>query len=121
MRFLYLLAFICSCTPLIFLYKAKTTGSKSLWFWICAWTNIMVMIVVSALSATVPPDFQCVPAEYIAENATSTYFGTEDGNIFYVDRMPLIDKNIPYLLGMDTKGTSDVKDDEILTVWGLCE
>lgn len=67
------------------------------------------------------PGIQYIPAEYVAENETSTYFGTEDGNIFYVDRIPLIDRNVPYLLGMDTKGTPDVTDDIILTVWALCE
>ena len=67
------------------------------------------------------PDIQYIPAEYVAENETSTYFGTEDGNIFYVDRIPLINRNVPYLLGMDTNGTPDVTDDVILTVWGLCE
>lgn len=67
------------------------------------------------------PDIQYIPAEYVAENETSTYFGTEDGNIFYVDRIPLINRNVPYLLGMDTQGTQDVTDDVILTVWELCE
>ena len=67
------------------------------------------------------PDIQYIPAEYVAENETSTYFGTEDGNIFYVDRIPLINRNVPYLLGMDTNGTEDVADDAILTVWALCE
>lgn len=68
-----------------------------------------------------PPDIQYVPAEYVAENETSTYFGTEDGNIFYIDRIPLVNRNVPYLLGMDTQGTQDVTDDIILTVWSLCE
>lgn len=67
------------------------------------------------------PDIQYIPAEYVAENEASTYFGTEDGNIFYVDRIPLINRNVPYLLGMDTNGTPDVTDDIILTVWELCE
>lgn len=89
---------------------------------------ILLGVLIVALSlgccyvgTTLCPNIQYIPAEYVAENETSTYFGTEDGNIFYVDRMPLIDKDVPYLLGMDTKGTSDVTDDEILTVWRLCE
>ena len=73
------------------------------------------------MGTNICPDFQYVPAEYVAENETSTYFGTEDGNIFYVDRIPLINRNVPYLLGMDTNGTPDVTDDIILTVWELCE
>lgn len=87
----------------------------------CVLCFLALMIGAWWVRITETPDFQYVPAEYIAENETSTYFGTEDGNIFYVDRIPLIDKNILYLLGMDTKGTSDVTDDEILTVWRLCE
>ena len=121
MLFLYLAILLCSCIPLIYLAKAKRADDKGLWFCICIWVNLIVMIVVGLLNSSRTPEFQYVPAEYIAENATSTYFGTQDGNIFYVDRMPLIDKNVPYLLGMDTKGTSDVTDDEILTVWRLCE
>lgn len=85
---------------------------------LCVWALMIDSWLVGLMET---PDFQYVPAEYIAENSTSTYFGTEDGNIFYVDRMPLIDKEVPYLLGMDTNGTPNVKDDEILTVWRLCE
>ena len=88
---------------------------------VCVWCVLALMIGSWLVGIMETPDFQYVPAEYIAENETSTYFGTEDGNIFYIDRMPLIDRNVPYLLGMDTKGTSDVTDDIILTVWALCE
>ena len=101
--------------------KAITDESKDLLCITCVWAVLVLVLLAHHIGETRVKDFQYVPAEYIAENSTATYFGTEDGNIFYVDRMPLIDKDVPYLLGMDTKGTSDVTDDEILTVWRLCE
>ena len=87
----------------------------------CVLCFLALMIGAWWVRITETPDFQYVPAEYIAENETSTYFGTEDGNIFWVQNEFHYPEYVPYLLGMDTKGTSDVKDDEILTVWGLCE
>lgn len=86
-----------------------------------AWATVVLAVVSFHVRQELGADIQYIPAEYVAENETSTYFGTEDGNIFYVDRIPFINRNIPYLLGMDTKGTTDVTDDIILTVWALCE
>lgn len=92
----------------------------------CLGAIVALLIIGSAILSfyegkELVPDIQYVPAEYVAENDNSTYFGTETGNIFYVDRIPLINRNVPYLLGMDTNGTPDVTDDIILTVWSLCE
>lgn len=122
MPFLAILGIIVSIFLLCMLRRPNQ--SKQMQDFIsCAfvWCVLALMIGSWLVGLMETPYVQYVPAEYIAENETSTYFGTEDGNIFYVDRMSLIDRNVPYLLGMDTKGTSDVKDDEILTVWRLCE
>ena len=121
MPLLLILGVISTVFFLSMLRISKAKGMKDFICAVCVWFVSLLMFVSWFVGKNQTPDFQYVPAEYIAENETSTYFGTEDGNIFYVDRMPLIDKDVPYLLGMDTKGTSDVTDDEILTVWRLCE
>lgn len=115
----------CACLAICLLLwrirKLDNCGERDSLCAVCVWVAVVYMIFAWHMGKNQTPAFQYVPAEYIAENETSTYFGTEDGNIFYVDRMPLIDKDIPYLLGMDTNGTSDITDDEIITVWGLYE
>lgn len=101
--------------------KATTDESKDLLCITCVWAVLVLVLLAHHIGETRVKDFQYVPAEYIAENSTSTYFGTEDGNIFWVQNEFHYPEYVPYLLGMDTKGTSDVTDDEILTVWRLCE
>lgn len=58
-----------------------------------------------------------LPAEIVAQNPYYTYFASEDGNIFASAIRPWHDMNSPYLLCMDTMGTTHVEDDEILVVW----
>lgn len=84
---------------------------------------IAILMLYGSLMGRVnsTPDFQYVPAEIVATNLTSTYFGTEDGNIYYIQKNPHWPDDVPYLLGMDTKGTQNVTDDEIVTVWRLYE
>lgn len=59
-----------------------------------------------------------IPAEIVATNDESTYFGTPDGHIYAVEtglhRWP---DDVPYLLNVDTNGTDERTDDEILVVW----
>lgn len=58
-----------------------------------------------------------MPAEIAAQNAYNTYFASEDGNVFVSEIRPWHDMDSPYLLCMDTMGTTQVEDDEILVVW----
>lgn len=121
MAFLLIFGIISMIFMLCLLRKSNTKGMKDLLCCVCVWSMICLICVAWFCGTKQITDFQYVPAEYIAENKSSTYFGTEDGNIFYVDRLDWIDPDVPYLLGMDTHGTRDVTDDEILTVWKLCE
>lgn len=58
-----------------------------------------------------------LPAEIVAQNTYYTYFASEDGNLFASEIRPWHDNRYPYLLCMDTMGTTHVEDDEILVVW----
>ena len=105
----------------LFLTFAEDVGARSIISLVAVFFAFTGAILAFHAGKELGPDIQYIPAEYVAENETSKYFGTENGNIFYVDRIPLINRNVPYLLGMDTNGTPDVTDDIILTVWELCE
>lgn len=114
----FLLGMVCAALCLIF---EEDVGVRSIISFVAVFFAFAGAILAFHAGKELGPDIQYIPAEYVAENETSTYFGTEDGNIFYVDRIPLINRNVPYLLSMDTQGTQDVTDDVILTVWELCE
>ena len=62
-----------------------------------------------------------LPCEIVAQNETSTYFGTVDAKyqeIYAVEtRCHEWPDDVPYLLYMDSKSTEDVRDDEVLCVW----
>ena len=59
-----------------------------------------------------------IPAEIGAENETSVYFGTEEGHIFYITKCGITyPDTVPYMLQMDSMGTKDVTDDEIIVAW----
>lgn len=59
-----------------------------------------------------------IPAEIVATNDTSTYFGTPDGHIYAVEtRLHYWPDDVPYLLDVNTNGTDDKTDDEVLVVW----
>lgn len=66
-------------------------------------------------------DTYYLPCEIVAQNETSTYFGTVDAEyqeIYAVEtRCHEWPDDVPYLLYMDSKGTEDVRDDEVLCVW----
>lgn len=66
-------------------------------------------------------DTYYLPCEIVAQNETSTYFGTVDAEyqeIYAVEtRCHEWPDDVPYLLYMDSKGTDDVRDDEVLCVW----
>ena len=61
--------------------------------------------------------------EYLGEDGIYhiTFIMTEnenDGNIYLWDSEGILPDDIPYLLCMDSNGTEDITDDEILVVWG---
>lgn len=67
------------------------------------------------------PDTYYLPCEVVATNDYCTYFGTVDSDsqeIYAVETGDHIwPDDVPYLLHMDSKGTKDSKDDEVLVVW----
>lgn len=78
-----------------------------------------MMGVVSARNTI--NEFYYLPCEIVATNESSTYFGTVD---FDTQQIYAADTenhhwpdDVPYLLHMDSVGTKDVTDDEILVVW----
>ena len=95
------------------------------------WETILIGIVLSTLFAgllwcayfmeTNNEDTYYLPCEVLASNDISTYFGTVDSDsqeIFAVETDDHIwPDDVPYLLCMDGKGTTDMKDDEVLVVW----
>lgn len=61
--------------------------------------------------------------EYLGEDGVYhiTFIMTEnenDGNIYLWDSEGILPDDIPYLLCMDSKGTKEITDDEIIVVWG---
>ena len=59
-----------------------------------------------------------IPAEIVATNDESTYFGTPSGHIYAAETgLHHWPDDVPYLLNVDTNGTDDRTDDEILVVW----
>jgi hypothetical protein len=66
-------------------------------------------------------DTYYLPCEIVAANDYCTYFGTVDSDsqkIYAVETGDHIwPDDVPYLLHMDSKGTKDTKDDEVLVVW----
>lgn len=67
------------------------------------------------------PDTYYLPCEIVSVNETSTYFGTVDQDIQMIYAAETGDHDwpddVPYLLCMDSMGTKDITDDEILVVW----
>ena len=88
-----------------------------------------ILLFISAylcgiMAATTSQDVENVdtmyyqPAEVVAYNDTSVYFGTTDNNIFYIEANYIeYPDTVPYLLHMDSMGTDDISDDEIIVVW----
>ena len=65
-------------------------------------------------------DFYYYPCEIIAQNEQSTYFGGVDiknAPIYFCETDPDWEVDTCYLLYMDSKGTPEREDDEILVVW----
>lgn len=66
-------------------------------------------------------DTYYLPCEVVATNDYCTYFGTVDSDfqeVYTVETGNHIwPDDVPYLLHMDSKGTKDTKDDEVLVVW----
>ena len=66
-------------------------------------------------------DTYSLPCEIVAQNETSTYFGTVDAEyqeIYAVEtRCHEWPDDVPYLIYMYSKGKEDVRDDEVLCVW----
>ena len=95
------------------------------------WEKILIGIALSTLFAglfwcacfmeTNNEDTYYLPCEVLASNDTSTYFGAVDSDsqeIYAVETGDHIwPDDVPYLLHMDSKGTKDTKDDEVLVIW----
>lgn len=67
-----------------------------------------------------PNNFYYYPCEIIAQNEQSTYFGSVDiehAPIYFCETNPEWEVDTCYLLYMDSKGTLEREDDEILAVW----
>lgn len=66
-------------------------------------------------------DTYYLPCEIVAKNEGCTFFATVDSDsqkIYAVETGDHIwPDDVPYLLHMDSKGTKDTKDDEVLVVW----
>ena len=65
-------------------------------------------------------DTYYLPAEVVSNQADATVFGQVDGEqpakyVYSISGM--YPDGVPYLLTMDTLGTEDPADDEILVVW----
>lgn len=75
----------------------------------------------TALYQALNADTYYLPCEIVATNDYCTYFGTVDSDsqeIYAVETGDHIwPDDVPYLLHMDSKGTEDTKDDEVLVVW----
>lgn len=74
-------------------------------------------VAITVLRPSPTPQDYYLPAEIVAENEISTYFGCENGHIYYASRNPSWPDDVPYLLYMDSQGTKDPTDDTILVVW----
>ena len=74
-------------------------------------------ITIASESAVYTETSVYVPAEIVAENENYTFFSTNDGHIFCVDKNENWPTDVPYLLDVETHGTDDVTDDEVLVVW----
>ena len=60
------------------------------------------------------------PAEVISQENGIVYFGgvdVDDPQVYTYATNNVFSANIPYLLTMDTRNTSNPEDDEILVVW----
>ena len=88
--------------------------------------GIMLSVVASsclgmALLQFLNTDTYYLPCEVVATNDYCTYFGTVDSDsqeIFAVETGDHIwPDDVPHLLHIDSKGTKDAKDDEVLVVW----
>lgn len=61
-------------------------------------------------------EYLCMDGSYYI---TFIFAETEnDGNIFIWESEGSLPDDIPYLLCMDSKGTKEITDDEIIVVWG---
>lgn len=77
----------------------------------------------TALSQAAEPesDLYYLEAEVVETLGNATRFGQVDGrepSSLTYQTPGLFSPDIPYLLTMDTIGTADPEDDEILVVWG---
>ena len=62
-----------------------------------------------------------LPAEIVSYNDTCVYFETPN-NILYIEMNGAnYPDTVPYLLHMDSMGTDDILDDEIIVVWRCSE
>ena len=91
-------------------------------YWAGAFTVVGILLMGCAATISSESDISTgtsvyVPAEIVAENENYTFFSTNDGHIFCVDKNENWPKDVPYLLDMETHGTDDVTDDEVLVVW----
>lgn len=72
-------------------------------------------------SAPNQEDLYYLPCEVVATNEASTYFGAVDQDTQQIYAVNTGDHqwpdDVPYLLHVDSMGTKDVTDDEILVVW----
>lgn len=81
---------------------------------------ILGAVIATSISEADTTYYQ--PAEIVAYNDTSVYFGTTNNNIFYLTTCGLnYPDTVPYLLHMDSMGTDDVSDDKILVAWRCIE
>ncbi len=93
---------------------------KSTW---AVFIECMCFLVVIIVGYSIPDKVETyyLPCEVIATNETSTYFGTVDQDTQQIYAVNTGDHqwpdDVPYLLHMDSMGTKDVTDDEILVVW----
>lgn len=93
--------------------------------------KVWFFIFVAAISAIIlklsfdfffVDDFQTYyyPAEVISQEDGIVYFGgvdVDDPQVYTYATNNVFSANIPYLLTMDTRNTSNPEDDEILVVW----
>lgn len=104
---------ICACVALNILMSYNDEVHKTQ-----GWALSLIGGVLMVLSL-VPKETgeYYLPAEIAAQNTYATFFVAEDGSVFVCEKRPWHDENSPYLLAMDTNGTTYVEDDEILVVW----
>ena len=108
-----LIGAVCACVSLSVLLSHGDEVHK-----VQGWALALIGGVFMVLSL-VPKETgeYYMPAEIAAQNTYATFFVTEDGNVFVSEKRPWHNENSPYLLSMDTMGTTQIEDDEIRVVW----